>query len=627
MITHAEVARAEYIIDHSGIVNILMDGYRQDARGGKANPQELRLWLIGTLLATMHLRSATVQSAHRVLTEMIPIDVKLRLGVTERHEVDGAVTFEDISINAFYRWTSRLSDKLGWGEGQNPGLDEAERQRRHKVIFDAGCAVMDVFDLGWESTTLALDDTGVWSWGRGRRMVNPEDETAGRDSSTPEADGDDPGDHDSFTAAIAMIGDLEGEQLPPEITDEEAERLVDVYNARNEAEALKADSPSEQDPEVTAFEEVFLGKRKRVKHYRHDRDARWGVKTGKDGSRQSFFGHAVHTAVQTPGSGDPPDEPRLVIRFEVTPARTDIVAPSLRILDSLDRPIETVLADRLYNRSLPSRWWDELHDRSIWQVLDLRRDEQGFIEYQRVRWAAGWPHCPASPDHLGVIPRPAPTAPPEDFEAFGRQIDKREVYALARISPYKRDGATRYKCPALAGKVGCPLRPGTMQAAADLPLPIIEKPPDPNEEELPPCCSAGTVTLRPPENGRRLLQDDYWGSTKWTNAWNQRTYVEGVFGVWKSADGDNVHRGHHRLVGLALINLMATLAFAAYNARTLQQWFDRQRKVIDHPLNVLEQDRRHIMLFTDVEVAQALDGHPVAKDDPDEPAATGPEAA
>lgn len=597
MITHAEVARAVHIIDQSGIVDTLVNGYRTDKRGGKADPTELRLWFVGSLLAQMHLRSATVQSAHRVLTEMLPIDVKLALGVTTRHEANGVVTYQDIAIDVFYRWTSRLGQKLGWGEGQNPDIDDAERQRRHEVVTTACFDLMDVFDLGWTSDTFAIDDTGVWSWGRGRRMVNPEDEAA-KPTTTREGENDGETLVDPLAEAIALIGDVEGDELPPETSDEEAEWLADRYNEH-------LDSLADQPPAEPAVD-TGSRKRRRTKHYRHDRDARWGSKTSKDGRRQNFFGYAVHTLVQVPGRRDRRDEPRLVTRFTVTPARTDIVTPSLLLLDRMKRKVSTIIADRLYNRSLPDRWWDALHDRGIAQVLDLRSDEQGFIEYERVRWAAGWPHCPATPDHLGAIPRPGPTAPTEDFVVFGERIAERADYALARRGQYKRDGSTRYRCPALAGKVGCPLHPWTLHAAVEGHLPIIEKPPEANDEGLPKCCTSGTVTLSPPGNSRRLLQSDYWGAEDWTKTWNQRTYVEGVFGVCKNADGGNMHRGHHRLVGLATVNIMAAIAFAAYNTRALQQWFDRQSTTIDHPLNVRERERRHVMLYTDDEVDDAL---------------------
>ena len=58
-------------------------------------------------------------------------------------------------------------------------------------------------------------------------------------------------------------------------------------------------------------------------------DARWGIKTGKDGKEQRYFGYEIHTLVSVPDIGhDPAHRPALVHAMTVTPASTDVVQSS-----------------------------------------------------------------------------------------------------------------------------------------------------------------------------------------------------------------------------------------------------------------------------------------------------------
>ena len=136
---------------------------------------------------------------------------------------------------------------------------------------------------------------------------------------------------------------------------------------------------------------------------------------------------------------------------------------------------------------------EELRWRGITQHADLHANDQGFRDYNGAKLAAGWLHCPATPEHLGKLPRPAPNAEKDEHEQFAARIAERGAYALRRVEgPRRSDGPTRWQCPALDGRVGCPLREGSVEIAEDLGLPIVAYPPE--AATAPACCTQATVS-------------------------------------------------------------------------------------------------------------------------------------
>lgn len=318
----------------------------------------------------------------------------------------------------------------------------------------------------------------------------------------------------------------------------------------------------------------------------HDPDAAWGYKTSKNGENELFYGYHGHAVVQVPEGHDHAGaEPRLIRRLELTPANEDLVDVSLSLLRRIEHPApKTLIADRAYHHKRPERWRDELATRGIDAVLDLRADEHGFTDLNHTRWAAGWPHCPATPDDLGTISRPPSSPDSAAQQAFRNRIATRQAYAFRRVTTPTKNGTARWECPAIAGTVGCPLRPGTVEAAVELGLPVIQNPPDPNAPDFPTCCAQRTVTLDPGPL-RKLMQRDYWGSDAWLREWNKRTYVEGAYGNLKNPSTENVRRGHFRVTGLPNVTIVAALAAAAYDRRILLNWAKHNKRTDpDHPL-------------------------------------------
>jgi hypothetical protein len=325
-------------------------------------------------------------------------------------------------------------------------------------------------------------------------------------------------------------------------------------------------------------------------------DARWGVKTGKNGEQDAYFGYGLHALVRIPDLHAGPsfsdaDDPVLIEAIAVTPASTDIVDVSLDLLDRVAtrRRVRDLAADRHYSYKEWSRWAHQLWQRGIRPVLDLRADEHGFRDYNGVKIAASWPHCPATPNALATIPRPGPGASAQDQQTFTDQIQQRQAYAMRRVKSHIPDGASRWECPARAGKVGCPLVAGSVGAARALGQPVV-RPPAPRARGA--ACTQRTFMIRvePPDEAptvaeretRRQLaqamkhaQDEYWGEHRWLSSWNRRTYVEGAFGNLKNPNTENVHRGLFRFTGLPLVTLAVAAAVAACNVRQLRNWHER----------------------------------------------------
>lgn len=292
----------------------------------------------------------------------------------------------------------------------------------------------------------------------------------------------------------------------------------------------------------------------------------------------------------------------------LSPASTDVVGPTLEILDSLLNAgceVTDICVDRHYSYKKVERWADELRARGINQHFDLRKDEHGFKDINGMRLAAGWMHCPATPDHLAEIQRPGLNATPEEIAEFKRLIAERRSWAMGRHERTNADGRSRWICPAIDGTRGCPLREGTVEVAKAAGLPIVDNPPD--LATAPKCCTnaSGVVSLRSPEQ-RKHEQEHYWGTDDWQLAYDLRTYVEGFFGSLKNPDTEGVRRGFTKFVGLPLVSLGLTLAAAVCNIRHQRRWWHGKPDRPDHPL-LVDDDPSYGWVELTEEEADALD--------------------
>lgn len=411
-------------------------------------------------------------------------------------------------------------------------------------------------------TSYAVDETGVWSWSIGRKKpknmppVDPADEDAELAARHREAEA---------TGEVVMDAPIEDED--PRDEDEATDTGASTDSTPPTAPTRDGAGSDRSEAQGTTAEEEAEGRG-------NCSFANWGVKTHKSGRRNAYYGYAMHTIVRVPdvvaGESDRNSEPLLIEQIEVTPANTDLVEPTLKMVRKIigtGQAVGDLIGDRHYSYKKFERWASRLWRLGVRQVLDLRENDHGTTFYDGLTIVDGWPHC-NPPKHLKDLRRPGFKATPEEHTEFKIRIRERWNFAMYRQkTPWSGagDGRTRHSCPAAAGKVGCKLADGTLETAFLRGLPIVNAPDQPHR-----FCQ-GSVLM---QSGAHMkhAQEHYWGSESWLTSWNRRTYIEGVFGRIKNPATENIHRGFLQLTGRPLVTLALTAVTVSYNIRELNDF-------------------------------------------------------
>jgi len=531
---------AAHLIDESGMVDMILTAVHTNRRGRRPNIKALRLFLIGSLLAVHTERTGTVEAAWQAL-EKLDVGQQLAIGFHEpRH--DGDWIGEPVTDRrAFYLWSKKIGDGLAYGDADTTHLDEQTRTARRATIQQVVSAGLGVFAPWWDGDVVVVDATGIHAWGRPPVKAN----------------------------ATRTI----------EEWDEHGIDVRDAFPGRNKAATTDADdqaaAPGAGGGPGTEW----------------DRDACWSAKTKPTGGTESFYGYFEHCLVLLVGAkaNRAPVAPRmrLVVGLEVTPAHPGLTtAVTLELIDRLPFKIGTLIADRFYSYAKVESWCDPLIERDIDVVYDMREDQHGFIEVDRMRACDGDLFCPGTPDAYGRLSKPGPNAPAEQMATFRDQVSAREAFQMRRHTSMNKAHKCRVECPARAGKVGCPLVPGSVETAIELGLRIVEHHPDPNSPEgLPTACTQETVLVKLPDKVRKIHQKYPWGSPTWFIVWAWRSFVEGVFGERKNPSAENMNRGIFRIRGVARVNLSALFTAMSHNLRAIRR--DNEMHEVygpEHPL-------------------------------------------
>lgn len=549
MITWPQYQRACYLVDAHGAADVFAS-WLYPNRQGRRSPLTPRSFLIGCLVSIESKGSMRYKDVHRVLTADLPPRAMVELGVAEHVRTGDGRDIARVCLtrDAFYGFTRTLRRRCGGGRNGRPIQTEDKD------------ALLDVVNRILRAThptrpdgagSYSVDESGVWAWSRGYKQPK---------------------------------------ELKEQLRSGDREPIL-------------------EQPRASV-----------------DPDAKWSAKTSKAGKDEAYFGYALHGVVRAPALGTSyADEPLILQRIDLTPANTDIVDATLAMLDAIRAdgvPVHEVIGDRHYSYKAASRWAEQLHARGIRQVFDLRENELHFTDGGHgTRVVAGIPHCPATPEHLNGLARPGPSPkrPPtlldqdtaeqqqqhwERADRFHDAIKERQAYALQRIgrsTANPRD--SRWRCPALAGKVGCHLRPGTVQAAAEVGLPLVETPPDPHT--APALCTnrGGTVTLRHQDLDTKHQQEHYWGSEQWELSYARRTYVEGIFGSLKNAAVANLSRDAFRGDCLGLRLLHVGLCCVVTNVRAVRKWSRTTGRRLDLDDRLLADDKPPTEFALDVDDA------------------------
>ena len=328
--------------------------------------------------------------------------------------------------------------------------------------------------------------------------------------------------------------------------------------------------------------------------YSIDPDAAWGYCTKTyDNKTKNVFGYAMVTTVGVPDVGAAPGSmPILTWRMSLSPANADVVVPGLGLIDGLRRSrhhITELIDDRGFSGRDPKRWADPLRDRGINHVFDLFACDHGVKDHDGVRMIDGTPHCPATPDDLvmitrpaklgvGTLPRDATAAQKVDHKrqrkelaTFRARIAAREQYAFRRVAGPDKTGKERWECPARSAKVvcaNCPLSSFVATGDADSPPQVVDPPAIPT---APTCCRQTTVTIAGDVTAK-IRQRLYGGSDRWIASFKRRTHVEASYGNLKNPKTENIRRGWCFVVGLVKTSILVAAAMAAVNIRLLRAW-------------------------------------------------------
>ena len=200
-----------------------------------------------------------------------------------------------------------------------------------------------------------------------------------------------------------------------------------------------------------------------------DPEASWGHRAGGGPGQDSelFFGYYPSAATMMRDEHGPP-VPELARRMTVCSCRHDparALVPVLTAMPGDGIPLGDILADSGYAHRDAEAWALPLRQSGAQLVQDLHPSDRGPRgTHHGAIIANGNLYCPATPRTLLELGPLARDATPEQADAHDQQTAETTRYKLGRITSDDADGYHRVACPAVMGKIRCPLRPGLHDA-------------------------------------------------------------------------------------------------------------------------------------------------------------------
>jgi hypothetical protein len=305
-----------------------------------------------------------------------------------------------------------------------------------------------------------------------------------------------------------------------------------------------------------------------------DPEASWGHRTsnlpGPKG--EMFFGYYLSAATMTREETGPP-VPELARRMtlgscHLDPARA-LVTVLLR-MPAAGIALGDILDDSGYAHRDAGAWAIPLRAAGAQLIQDLHPSDRGPRgTHQGATIANGNLYCPATPRTLLELGPLAPAATLEETAAHDARAAELSRHKLGRISADDADGYHRVTCPAVMGKIRCPLRPQSMKL--DRARPEILTPP-----EHPPACCAQQIITVPPQVAAKTRQKHDYPSPEHRRSYARRTGSERTFSTIKDTATTSIARGWCRLTGLTPLALWLACLLAVRNQRILTAWNARQ---------------------------------------------------
>jgi hypothetical protein len=307
-----------------------------------------------------------------------------------------------------------------------------------------------------------------------------------------------------------------------------------------------------------------------------DPEASWGHRKNNllRSQDELFFGYYFSAAIMMPEENGPA-VPELARRATLSSCRHDPVrafVPALTAIPAAGISLGDVLADSGYAYRDPDAWAVPLRQAGAQLVQDLHPHDRGPKgTHHGAIIANGNLYCPQTPRPLLELGPLARDATPEQISEHDQQSAELARHKLGRITADDADGYHRAACPAVTGKIRCPLRPPSMLLNRD--RPEILTPP----EHPPACCAQQTITV-PPQTTAKTAQKHDYPSAAWRRSYARRTGAERGFATTKDPATNDISRGWCRLMGLTPVMLSAVTLLIVRNQRILRAWNARQEE-------------------------------------------------
>jgi len=307
-----------------------------------------------------------------------------------------------------------------------------------------------------------------------------------------------------------------------------------------------------------------------------DPEASWGHRKNNLLRTQDelFYGWYLSAGIMVPAENGPA-VPELARRATVSSCRHDPVrafAPVLTAMPAAGIGLGDILDDSGYAHRDADAWAVPLRAAGAQLIQDLHPHDRGPKgTHAGAVIANGNLYCPQAPRPLLELGPLARTATKEQAADHDRQTAELARYKLGRLTADDEDGYHRVQCPAVMGKIRCPLRPASMTLDRDRPE-ILQPPEHPQA-----CCTRQTLTIPPEVNAKTRQKHDY-PSAAWRRSYARRTGAERGFATAKDPATNDISRGWCRLMGLAPLMLFTTTLLIVRNQRILAAWNTRQEE-------------------------------------------------
>jgi hypothetical protein len=307
-----------------------------------------------------------------------------------------------------------------------------------------------------------------------------------------------------------------------------------------------------------------------------DPEAWWGHRKNNllRSQDELFYGYYFSAAIMMRDE-DGPAVPEFARRAALSSCQHDPVRAFVRVLTAMPGqgiPLGDILDDSGYAHRDAAAWAIPLRTAGAQLIQDLHPHDRGPKgTHHGAVISNGNLYCPRTPSpllQLGPLARTATSQQTADWE---RQTAELARYKLGRLTADDADGYHRVQCPAVTGKIRCPLRAASMRLDRDRPE-ILQPPENPQA-----CCTQQTLTVPPEVNAKTAQKHDY-PSAAHRRSYARRTGAERGFATAKDPATNDISRGWCRLMGLAPLMLFTTTVLIVRNQRILNAWTARQEE-------------------------------------------------